>query len=82
MSKTEQIESNIDIIRIENHYVLNAKKIINLSSVKLNDLMIPDTYCSQIGQGYQCPVGMQCMHINLNRQDRGFNGFDEIGNLI
>lgn len=45
--------------------------------------MIPDTYCSPLGPdfGYQCPSGMQCIKINLNRQDRGFNGFDEIGKL-
>ncbi len=52
-----------------------------ISNVKLNDLMIPDTYCSPLGPdfGYQCPPGMKCIKINLNRQDRGFNGFDEIG---
>lgn len=50
------------------------------TKVRLNDLMIPDTYCSPLGPefGYQCPKGMQCVKINLNRQDRGFNGFDEI----
>ena len=42
--------------------------------------MIPDTYCSPLGPdfGYQCPAGMKCIKIKLNRQDRGFNGFDEI----
>ncbi len=46
--------------------------------------MIPDTYCSPLGPefGYQCPEGMKCEKIILERQDRGFNGFDEISNLI
>jgi hypothetical protein len=43
--------------------------------------MIPDTYCTVDGPGtgYQCPAGMKCMELkNMKRQDRGFNGFDEI----
>ena len=44
--------------------------------------MIPDTYCTNLGpsNGYQCPTGMKCMELkNIKREDRGFNGFDEIG---
>ena len=46
--------------------------------------MIPDTYCSPLGPdfGYQCPEGMKCAKIILERQDRGFNGFDEISKLL
>ena len=42
--------------------------------------MIPDTYCSTLGPeyGYQCPKGMLCMKINLNKQEKGYDGFDEI----
>jgi hypothetical protein len=42
--------------------------------------MIPDTYCSTLGpnSGYQCPSGMKCVEIHLNKSQRGFNGFDEI----
>lgn len=40
--------------------------------------MIPDTYCSPIGDGYKCPDGMTCMSISITKPDRGFNGFDEI----
>lgn len=44
--------------------------------------MIPDTYCTTQGPsyGYQCPEGMKCIElVNIKREDRGFNGFDEIG---
>ncbi len=43
--------------------------------------MIPDTYCSSEGPefGYQCPEGMVCKKLYLDKKDRGFNGFDEIG---
>lgn len=43
--------------------------------------MIPDTYCSTLGPefGFQCPKGMKCVEIDLNKSERGFNGFDEIG---
>jgi sodium leak channel non-selective protein len=40
--------------------------------------MIPDTYCSPSGHGYTCPPGMRCMKIEIDRQTRGFNGFDEL----
>jgi hypothetical protein len=43
--------------------------------------MIPDTYCSPHGPqyGYQCPPGMKCVSMgHLKKQERGFNGFDEI----
>jgi hypothetical protein len=42
--------------------------------------MIPDTYCTTLGpnSGYQCPSGMKCVEIHLNKSQRGFNGFDEI----
>ena len=46
--------------------------------------MIPDTYCSPTGlngeqMGYKCPDGMVCRQLRLDKKDRGFNGFDEIG---
>jgi hypothetical protein len=47
--------------------------------------MIPDTYCTNLGpnNGYQCPTGMKCIELkNIKREDRGFNGFDEIGTSI
>jgi hypothetical protein len=47
--------------------------------------MIPDTYCTKLGpeNGYICPDGMKCMELkNIKREDRGFNGFDEIGELF
>ena len=47
-------------------------------NVTVNDLAIPDTYCSpEPGAGYQCPGNMTCMALDLTRRERGFNGFDE-----
>ena len=50
------------------------------SNVSVNDLAIPDTYCSpEADAGYRCPPNMMCMALKLSRQERGFNGFDEFG---
>ncbi|XP_014674294.1 PREDICTED: sodium leak channel non-selective protein-like [Priapulus caudatus] len=49
----------------------------NESDVSINDLAIPDTHCSINGSGYQCPKGMVCMKLDLDKHQRGFNGFDE-----
>lgn len=53
------------------------------SDAKITDFMIPDTYCSPLGRehGYQCPSGMKCVEIELKKQERGFNGFDEISKI-
>lgn len=51
------------------------------SSITLNSLAIPDTFCStDPDSGYQCPEGMKCMKLELDRYIMGFNGFDEFGN--
>jgi len=43
------------------------------------DLAIPDTYCSPDDKpGYHCPKGMKCMSIDMPKNSRGFNGFDEL----
>uniref|UniRef100_T1INA8 Ion transport domain-containing protein n=1 Tax=Strigamia maritima TaxID=126957 RepID=T1INA8_STRMM len=47
-------------------------------SITLNNLAIPDTYCSMDPTaGYQCPQGMKCMELRLSKYILGFNGFDE-----
>ena len=50
----------------------------------LNDLAIPDTYCStSAGSGYQCPPNMTCVTLDdpqrYSSYNVGFNGFDEFG---
>ena len=50
----------------------------------LNDLAIPDTYCStSAGSGYQCPDNMTCVTLDdpqrYSSYNVGFNGFDEFG---
>lgn len=52
------------------------------SNVTLDDLAIPDTYCSNIPDaGYHCPEGMVCMELTLQKSISGFNGFDDFGKL-
>jgi len=45
----------------------------------VNDLAIPDTYCSRDNTGYSCPRGMKCVALELTRSERGFSGFEEFG---
>lgn len=61
-----------------------VKNSTNISKPSVIELMIPDTYCSPLGPdyGYQCPEGMKCEPIDLDRQARGFNGFDELSNFL
>ncbi|KAL7671717.1 hypothetical protein ACOME3_006621 [Neoechinorhynchus agilis] len=49
---------------------------------RLEDLMIPDTYCSKDSSGYTCPENTVCMSINIRRSERSYNGFDEIATSI
>lgn len=60
--------------------IVTKNLILTLSETKITDFMIPDTYCSPLGPefGYQCPPDMKCVEIDLLKQERGFNGFDEI----
>lgn len=63
-----------------NHCVLNTT---NPKSISVNDLAIPDTFCSvDPNSGYQCPDGMICMKLSLTRYVLGFNGFDEFTTSI
>lgn len=53
------------------------------SNVTVNDLAIPDAYCSPHNQsGYQCPVNMECKALKLSRKEKGFNGFGEFGMML
>lgn len=53
---------------------------MNCRKVTLNDLAVPDAYCSMDKEsGYECPQGMVCMDLNLPKSISGFNGFDDFG---
>ncbi|GFR30119.1 sodium leak channel non-selective protein [Trichonephila clavata] len=60
---------------MSNHCVVNGT---DPNNVTLDDLAIPDTYCSNIPDaGYHCPEGMVCMELELPKSISGFNGFDD-----
>jgi hypothetical protein len=40
--------------------------------------MIPDTYCSPTSDGFHCPNNFTCQKIEIQRNLRGYNGFDEL----
>ncbi|CAF0823088.1 unnamed protein product [Rotaria sp. Silwood1] len=50
----------------------------NLNNVTKSDLMIPDTYCSPTKDGFHCPENFTCKKIEIQRNLRGYNGFDEL----
>ncbi|CAF1438038.1 unnamed protein product, partial [Rotaria sordida] len=50
----------------------------DLNNVTQSDLMIPDTYCSPTKDGFHCPENFTCKKIEIQRNLRGYNGFDEI----
>jgi sodium leak channel non-selective protein len=60
------------------YHCVENKTNLNDNKIYINNLMIPDTYCSNSGDGYTCPNGFKCIELKVNRADRGFNGFDEI----
>ncbi|XP_076062886.1 sodium leak channel non-selective protein na isoform X5 [Oratosquilla oratoria] len=65
---------------LKNHCVKNDTDIL---SITINNLAIPDTFCSMDAHsGYQCPHGMRCMRLDLEKNVSGFNGFDEFATSI
>ncbi|CAF1925602.1 unnamed protein product [Rotaria magnacalcarata] len=50
----------------------------DLNNVTKSDLMIPDTYCSPTKDGFTCPDNFMCKKIDIPRNLRGYNGFDEL----
>ncbi|CAF2374451.1 unnamed protein product [Rotaria sp. Silwood2] len=50
----------------------------DLNNVTKSDLMIPDTYCSPTKDGFHCPENFTCKKIEIERNLRGYNGFDEL----
>jgi hypothetical protein len=46
--------------------------------VQKSNLMIPDTYCSPTKDGFHCPENFICKKIEIQRNLRGYNGFDEL----
>ncbi|WAR27871.1 NALCN-like protein [Mya arenaria] len=59
--------------------ILGVQFFGELKEITVYDLAIPDTYCSPNDQpGYHCPAPMKCMSIDIPKNNRGFNGFDEL----
>ncbi len=50
----------------------------DLNNVTKSSLMIPDTYCSPTKDGFHCPENFVCRKIEIQRNLRGYNGFDEL----
>lgn len=66
--------------QIEKHCVVNGTSNDNIT---INDLAIPDTHCSgHPNYGNQCPPGMVCMELHLEKEVVGYNGFDHIGHSL
>ena len=43
----------------------------NMTNITVNDLMIPDTYCSKNkGSGYQCPKNFTCTDLDLSHKEQ------------
>lgn len=57
--------------------------LLHYREITVYDLAIPDTYCSPHDKpGYHCPEGMKCMSIDIPKNNRGFNGFDELRKCV
>ncbi|XP_077983388.1 sodium leak channel NALCN-like [Glandiceps talaboti] len=51
--------------------------------VSMKNLAVPDTYCSlDPDVGYPCTENMKCMDLELGKEHKGFNGFDEFGTSV
>uniref|UniRef100_A0A0K0D1K9 Transporter, cation channel family protein n=1 Tax=Angiostrongylus cantonensis TaxID=6313 RepID=A0A0K0D1K9_ANGCA len=58
--------------RMDYHCVLSGT---NPRNVTIADLAIPDTMCSQKGEGgYECPDNMVCMKLDMSAHVEGFYG--------
>ncbi|ODN05809.1 Sodium leak channel non-selective protein [Orchesella cincta] len=65
---------------LRNHCVVKGT---NSSSITINSLAIPDTYCSTDNEsGYQCPDGFECIRLEIPRRKQGFAGFDEFATSL
>ncbi|KAJ1365028.1 hypothetical protein KIN20_025237 [Parelaphostrongylus tenuis] len=64
--------------RMDYHCVLTGTDPRN---VTIADLAIPDTMCSQKGEGgYECPDNMVCMKLDMSAHVEGFYGmFNDFG---
>ncbi|CAJ0929068.1 unnamed protein product, partial [Mesorhabditis belari] len=64
--------------RMDYHCVL---KTTDPNNVTIADLAIPDTMCSKPGGGgYECPLPMVCMRLNMDAKTEGFYGmFNDFG---
>ena len=57
---------------------MHVLSLSRCSNVTKSDLMIPDTYCSATKDGFHCPENFTCKKIEVERNLRGYNGFDEL----
>ncbi|VDK65890.1 unnamed protein product [Onchocerca ochengi] len=67
--------------RMDYHCVLPGT---NVSNVTIADLAIPDTMCSQKGEGgYECPANMKCLKLDMSAHAEGFYGmFNDFGSSL
>ncbi|VDP12012.1 unnamed protein product [Onchocerca flexuosa] len=67
--------------RMDYHCVLPGT---NVSNVTIADLAIPDTMCSQEGEGgYECPANMECLKLDMSAHAEGFYGmFNDFGSSL
>ncbi|CAI4226086.1 unnamed protein product [Auanema sp. JU1783] len=67
--------------RMDYHCVLNGTDPQN---VTIADLAIPDTMCSQKGEGgYECPDNMVCLKLDMTANAEGFYGmFDDFSSSL
>ena len=52
-----------------NSFLFQYFQTADPGNITVNDLMIPDTYCSN-ETGYQCPSGFKCLDLNLTRKEQ------------
>ena len=71
---------------LHSHCVRNYTYIQTPEDVTVNDLTIPDTYCSikeDSEYGLRCRKGFRCMNLaNRSRFDIGFTGFGEFATSV
>ena len=73
---------------LHSHCVRNNSKVVNPEDVTVNDLTIPDTYCSIKSEpsnpyGLRCREGFRCMNLaNRSNFEIGYTGFGEFATSV
>jgi hypothetical protein len=61
------------------HYLLMHIYYVSFRNLTINNLAIPDTYCSMDKEsGYQCPDGFECVKLEISKYKQGFQGINQI----